>query len=577
MKVPRIRQAAPQDVVVAQERVDPPYLTYALLAILVIVFACEMIFGTGPLTRPPGPSIETLVAFGGLTRSSVVDEGEWWRLLTAPFLHADILHLLTNGMALVYAGFMLEHLIRRWWFAASYLVSALTGALLSLATLPQETVGVGASGAILGLFGTIVVVSIRFPPGKTRTHLQANAVVVLGIVLISSFIPAVSTIAPDMRIDAGAHVGGTLGGLLVGLAIMAAWPRQEMLPRFKPVIFAGSIAGLIAVSLFGPVINSYGGPRPRDELRALLIPASQYPRNDADSRKVAKELVARYPRDPRARVFLGLALIDARDYDGTIRELKTGLAESEILKSLLPSSFEVLMRTMLGAALQLRGISYRQKGDFDRAIDDFNEIIKLRLNELKLDRGDQRRMSTINPFYHRGIAYAERKQYAQAIADFNEAVRLDPTNSGPYWARGRVRFLSGDFTAAIPDLRRFVELEPSRSEHHIFGLLWLYLAQRHAHQEGTVELAARAAKLPNKIWPAPVVDLLLGKQSLEATMAAAPGADQRCEVQFYAGELHLVHGERQAAIELLRAAAQSCPENFIEYDGARAALERLGE
>lgn len=574
MKVPRIRQADPPDLVVAAEPIDPPYLTFALLTILVIIFACEIVFGTVARTKPLGPSLETLVACGALTRSLVIDDGQWWRLLSAPFLHADIVHLLANGMTLIFAGLMLERRIGRGWFVTSYVVGALIGALFSLATNPPEVIAVGASGAIMGLFATIVIVSFRYPPGKTRGRLQGTAIAVL----VLSLVPAVSTTASDIRVDYGAHFGGALGGLLVGLGIMAVWRHHEILPRFKPAALAGSVAGLIVVGTANFMTSGHDRAQSSGPLQALLMPASQYPRNDADGRKRAKELVAKYPHDPRARLFLSTALMETQDYDGTIRELRAGLAEGEILKSLLPPSFEAIMRTMLGVALQIRGVTYRQKKDFDRAIDDFNEIIKLRLNEVELDQADlQRLMNTVDPFYHRGIAYAETKRYAQAIADFNESIRRDPTHAGAYWIRGRVRFLSGDFSAAVPDLRRFVELEASSREHHIFGMLWLYLAQEHAHQDGAPELAARAAKLATRIWPSPVVDLLLGKRSLEATMAAAPGADQRCEVQFYAGALYLVRGERQAAIELLRAAAQSCPENFIEYDGARAELERLGE
>ena len=175
MKVPRIRQAAPQDTIVPEDAIAPepvglPYLTYALLALLTAIFACEMIFGTGSQTSPPGPSIETLVAFGGVTRSAVIDDGEWWRLLSAPFLHADVVHLLANGATLFFAGTILEHRIGRWWLATVYLAGALTGALFSLATIPMESVGIGASGAITGLFATMVVVSFRVPPGKVRAN-----------------------------------------------------------------------------------------------------------------------------------------------------------------------------------------------------------------------------------------------------------------------------------------------------------------------------------------------------------------------------------------------------------------------
>ena len=98
---PREQVAALQAPAVAAE-IAPgfPYLTAAIIAVLCVLFAGEVMFGVGPWTNLLQPSIATLIAFGGLYRPLVVDSGEWWRLFSAPLLHVGLEHLVLNGVAL---------------------------------------------------------------------------------------------------------------------------------------------------------------------------------------------------------------------------------------------------------------------------------------------------------------------------------------------------------------------------------------------------------------------------------------------------------------------------------------------
>lgn len=119
------------------------------------------------------------MAFGGLVPNLVLQLGDWYRLLSAPFLHADATHLAMNAIALFLAGRSLENLVGRGWFGAIYVIGGLGGSLLSLALTPASIVSVGASGAIMGLFAAMLVASVHYPPGPIRTGLQLNAVYVL--------------------------------------------------------------------------------------------------------------------------------------------------------------------------------------------------------------------------------------------------------------------------------------------------------------------------------------------------------------------------------------------------------------
>src|SRR6266849_5901604 len=85
-----------------------PLVTCALLVLLAAVFAGELMYGIEPWTGLLKPGVRTLVALGGLYPNLVLQSGEWYRLLTAAFLHGDAIHLLLNGVALYMAGYVLE-------------------------------------------------------------------------------------------------------------------------------------------------------------------------------------------------------------------------------------------------------------------------------------------------------------------------------------------------------------------------------------------------------------------------------------------------------------------------------------
>ena len=182
-------------------------VTVVLIAINVLVFLVQ-------LARP-----DLDVRFGNLALASDgtqligVAEGEYYRLLTAAFLHGGPLHLLLNMFALSQVGPPLEAAFGRSRYLALYVLAALGGSVLSFLVSDPSTVGVGASGAIFGLFGAFFVV-VRRTGGDTRQIL-----VLLGINLVITFSVA--------NIDWRAH----LGGLLVGTVLAAVYAYSPAGPR----------------------------------------------------------------------------------------------------------------------------------------------------------------------------------------------------------------------------------------------------------------------------------------------------------------------------------------------------------
>ena len=322
------------------------YLTYALLAVLVAAFAGEIVFAVDPAPAWT-PSVRSLVADGALS-SPLVRAGQWFRILTAPFLHANPFHLVMNALVLLFAGRMLEGHIGTAWFATVYLVGALGGSLGSLLINPVNMVSVGASGAIMGVLAAMWVCGFRFPSGPQRSRLQLLALQVL----IPSLLPIATAVA-GTRVDFAAHIGGAVGGALVGLAIIGLWPALRVLPRLQWLAATVAALGLVALAT----------ALPRLYLAGLLIPEADVPISDVGQSYQAPKLVARYPRDPRAHLFQGVAFISTGDLAGAERELRADLAETYILKTALKPAVDMQLRANLALVL-LR----RQRADEARSL-----------------------------------------------------------------------------------------------------------------------------------------------------------------------------------------------------------------
>jgi tetratricopeptide (TPR) repeat protein len=210
-----------------------------------------------------------------------------------------------------------------------------------------------------------------------------------------------------------------------------------------------------------------------------------------------------------------------------------------------------------GLAFLDRGFAWETKKDSDRAIADYDEAIRLYPNYTEA-------------YDRRGHAWQSKGNLDRAIADYSEAIRLDPKHIDANASRGRTYFYKGDFAAAAADL-----LSASKLADDAYSMLWRFLARGRAGEDGTSELSGNAARLKTKDWPYAVIDFYLGRRSLEAMRAAAGKPDEKCEAAFYAGEWHLLRGNKPDAKTALQLAAETCPKMFFEYYGAVAELKRF--
>ena len=170
-----------------------PVVTITLIAICVVLYIVQQ-------ANPGFTARYALIPFA-------VEQGQYARLITSAFLHASVLHLGTNMLTLYIVGAPLERVLRPVRYLIVYFLSALGGSLFSVWLSPQFSIGVGASGAIFGLFGALVVL-------RRQIGAEAGALAVLiGLNLVISFtVPNISW---------QAHIGGLVTGALVALAMQA--------------------------------------------------------------------------------------------------------------------------------------------------------------------------------------------------------------------------------------------------------------------------------------------------------------------------------------------------------------------
>ncbi|HEV7528213.1 MAG TPA: rhomboid family intramembrane serine protease [Solirubrobacteraceae bacterium] len=214
-----------------REMAAVPRVTYALIAINVVAFLTEQ----GQFTLFGASIHGKVIEEGVLDRLDISVNHQYWRLVSAGFLHENFLHIAFNMYLLFLLGKMLEPAIGSLRFAAVYFTALLAGSFGAL--LATAAPSLGASGAVFGLMGAMVV-ELR---ARRMSVMESGIGGLILINLIFSFSIA--------NISVGAHVGGLIGGALAGLALRAAGDRYKLLGLLACLALAAiCVAGAIAVA-----------------------------------------------------------------------------------------------------------------------------------------------------------------------------------------------------------------------------------------------------------------------------------------------------------------------------------------
>jgi len=206
----------PRTVYGGRVRAGQNVATLTLIGINVVMFLLILLSGGGGSRL-----LNETVLFPVL-----VANGEWWRLLTATFVHVQFLHLFFNMFALWIFGPVLESMLGRVRFVTLYLLSGLVGSVAVYWLSAPGVPTLGASGSIFGLLGAALVVSVR------RGYDVSWLLGLLGINLVFTFVAS--------NISWQGHLGGLIGGLAIGAAM--AWAPRRYRTLVQVVVFAGVFA-----------------------------------------------------------------------------------------------------------------------------------------------------------------------------------------------------------------------------------------------------------------------------------------------------------------------------------------------
>jgi len=218
---------------------NPGIVTKMLIAIIVGIYLLQLAGGAS-VNANSGWIFEhgALVVSARSSDGQVVGlaEGEWWRLLTAAFLHYGPIHLGMNMLALWWIGRPLEDWLGPVRYVLLFLVSGLAGSAGALIASPTA-VTVGASGAIFGILGAAIVLE------RQQTYVLGGSAITLLVVNL-----AFTFAVPGISI--GGHLGGLAGGALAILALSQFGKRSAVHSRFDVV----SIASLLAIGVLSVAV-----------------------------------------------------------------------------------------------------------------------------------------------------------------------------------------------------------------------------------------------------------------------------------------------------------------------------------
>jgi rhomboid protease GluP len=238
--------------------------TYLLLGINIAAYVVMVLQGVDPLA----PSPDALVYFGATDVAKILADHQWWRIVTAMFVHVGLIHLALNMWCLWNLGIIGEPLLGFFGTCSVYVLTGAAGNLLSVALsvyFQQAAVGAGASGAVFGIAGVLIVLfsnkRLAEPrPGFRGIPLQDLKAIrrsVIQFAALNLIIGLSTNVGPlmhgihldDIHIDNSAHIGGFVSGLAMAVPLVPQMTqgRSRYLQRQK-LVFGASV---LALSLFG--------------------------------------------------------------------------------------------------------------------------------------------------------------------------------------------------------------------------------------------------------------------------------------------------------------------------------------
>jgi rhomboid protease GluP len=299
-----------------RERV--PWMTLLLAALTVATFRLQVSSKQFDIT----PSFDPVLLAVGM-KGEAVFAGQWWRLITAIFVHENLYHLLSNLCFLLLFGSIAENVFHRTGYLALWFLSGIAGSVTQLVSLSPRAYGYGASGVAFGLVGALwsayCVGRAPAPRGVRRWPIP----ILLGIFLILGFLPDWI----HSHSFNSAHVGGMLAGMILGLVLpvrvtIAPATRVLATVAIAAVVFAG--CAKLAHAKQEPLLEAFAiedahqGPMPLSPLEISKL----------------EEILVRHPELTSVHLWLARAYSSEGRYNDAVHEYSFVLAAN-------PQSFEL--------------------------------------------------------------------------------------------------------------------------------------------------------------------------------------------------------------------------------------------
>jgi rhomboid protease GluP len=216
--------------------VEGYFVTPILINLNILIFIIMVCTGISVFE----PNVENMLLWGANSTVHTPD-GQWWRLITNCFIHFGVIHLLLNMYALVYVGIMLEPFLGKSKYITAYLLSGITASLVSL-WWHDDTVSAGASGAIFGLYGVFLAI---LSTNHVEKSMRSAMLTSIGVFVVYNLVYG----GFKGGTDNAAHIGGLLGGVLIGYMYMPGLKRPDKV-KLNRLILSGTVAFI----LFGSVV-----------------------------------------------------------------------------------------------------------------------------------------------------------------------------------------------------------------------------------------------------------------------------------------------------------------------------------
>jgi membrane associated rhomboid family serine protease/Flp pilus assembly protein TadD len=395
----------------------PVSVTVVLVGINLFMFVAMVLKGASVMQ----PDVDQLLRWGANFGPLTIG-GQWWRLLTAMFVHIGIVHMALNMWALWNLGTLAEYLYGAKTFLALYLLSGLAASLASLAHNPLVTTA-GASGAIFGVAGalisTLYLAKLPTPRSALRTSL-ISLIVFAGYSLAYGFVKG--------GIDNGAHIGGLVSGLLLGAVLTMDFGRaRRAAARLRPLVFPA-----FALVLAG---GAYAVREVHTPVVRLEKAEEAFRRGDSDGalRELNEVLRAR-PKYAPAWFLMGTAYV---------RNHQDDKAEAAFRRA-------AELNPKNPAPLAQLGVMYLRAHRYEQAREMFHQItvvnpkdadaqVNLGVTLNLMGRGEEalasfRRATELNPklplaWYNFGLASMNLKHYDDAVDAFVHTTKLMPKDA----------------------------------------------------------------------------------------------------------------------------------------------------